>query len=316
MIVRRIEERAVGTDAGRTVLAEKSNENLIVCLKTRDSQYCIPGGRLIVRSAWGGREETCFEGRRVFVDDDAWLAMCPGSPVTCRIDCEQEVETLTIAFRSGFAENVLETLLTPDDRLLARGESRTSCPLPFAPHLQPHDRSVTPVLLFIKRHCEAGVDDELWFEEQLAFLLERLLARHRQVVARVVAVPARRMATRREIFRRIALSTDFIHSSYEHPLTLADLAAAACLSRHHFLRLFKAIHGMTPHEFLQRKRTLVAARLLTESGYAVEEVVHRVGFDSRSTLFRALRRFHGVTPRECRQAPQSWSKSLGSYAVA
>ncbi len=30
-----------------------------------------------------------------------------------------------------------------------------------------------------------------------------------------------------------------------------------------------------------------------------------VGFDSRSTLFRALRRFHGVTPRECRRAADS-----------
>jgi AraC-like DNA-binding protein len=36
---------------------------------------------------------------------------------------------------------------------------------------------------------------------------------------------------------------------------------------------------------------------------AVEDIVKQVGFDSRSTLFRALRRFHGVTPRECRRAP-------------
>jgi AraC-like DNA-binding protein len=52
---------------------------------------------------------------------------------------------------------------------------------------------------------------------------------------------------------------------------------------------------------LQRKRTSVAARLLRGSQLAVEEVVKQVGFDSRSTLFRAMRRFHGVTPRECRQ---------------
>ena len=49
-------------------------------------------------------------------------------------------------------------------------------------------------------------------------------------------------------------------------------------------------------------RTMVAARLLRSSSLAVEEIVRQVGFDSRSTLFRAMRRFHGVTPRECRQA--------------
>ena len=49
------------------------------------------------------------------------------------------------------------------------------------PHLQTHDRSVTPVLLFIRRHCDMGLEDPLWYEEQLAFLLERMLMRHRQV---------------------------------------------------------------------------------------------------------------------------------------
>ena len=39
--------------------------------------------------------------------------------------------------------------------------------------------------------------------------------------------------------------------------------------------------------------------------YSFDEIVKEVGFDSRSTLFRALRRFHGVTPRECRHAAES-----------
>ena len=127
--------------------------------------------------------------------------------------------------------------------------------------------------------------------------------RHRQVVARAHAVPVRRAATRREILRRVSLATDFIHSNYDKPLMLGDMARAAFLSRHHFLRLFKRIHDVTPHEYLQRKRTTVAARLLRGTELAVEDIVKQVGFDSRSTLFRALRRFHGVTPRECRRAP-------------
>ena len=80
---------------------------------------------------------------------------------------------------------------------------------------------------------------------------------------------------------------------------------AAFLSRHHFLRLFKHIHDVTPHEYLQRKRTAVAARLLRNTQLQVEEIVKEVGFDSRSTLFRALRRFHGLTPRECRLAAEA-----------
>jgi AraC family transcriptional regulator len=120
------------------------------------------------------------------------------------------------------------------------------------------------------------------------------------VTHRARCVPVRRSTTRREILRRISLATDFVHSNYEKPLMLGDMARAAFLSRHHFLRLFKHVHEITPHEYLQRKRTSVAARLLRDSSLNVEEVVRQVGFDSRSTLFRAMRRFHGLTPRECR----------------
>jgi AraC family transcriptional regulator len=130
---------------------------------------------------------------------------------------------------------------------------------------------VTPVLLFIRRHCDMGLEDSLWYEEQLAFLLERLLARHRHNLVRARQIPVRRAATRREILRRVSLATDFIHSNYSRPLMLADMASAAFLSRHHFLRLFKQIHEVTPHEYLQRKRTSAAARLLRSSQLQVEE---------------------------------------------
>ena len=222
---------------------------------------------------------------------------------------------MTILFRRGMPEEVLGSLITSDDRLLENGEVGYGPALPFAPHLQTHDRAVTPVLLFIRRHCDMGLEDPLWYEEQFAFLLERLLMRHRHVVARARSVPVRRAATRREILRRISLATDFIHSNYDKPLMLGDMARAAYLSRHHFLRLFKHIHEVTPHEYLQRKRTSVAARLLRGSELAVEEIVRRVGFDSRSTLFRALRRFHGVTPRECRRALEA-PKFMGADEAA
>jgi AraC-like DNA-binding protein len=238
----------------------------------------------------------------VFVDDDTWMTV-PACPANVRIRGAREVHALTILFRRGMPEETLGALITPEDRLLDSGEVAQTAVLPFMPHLYTHDRSVTPVLLFIRRHCEMGLEDALWYEEQFAFLLERLLMRHRQVVQRAHSVPVRRAATRREILRRVSLATDFIHSNYDKPLMLGDMARAAFLSRHHFLRLFKRIHDVTPHEYLQRKRTTVAARLLRGTELAVEDIVKQVGFDSRSTLFRALRRFHGVTPRECRRAP-------------
>ena len=286
-------------------LAGRHESTIILDLRTQVADFTIEPTRLALLCAWGGRVDVAIEGRRVFVDDDTWF-LAPQSPAHVRIRSPRETHAFAILFKPGMPEDVLRTLTTADDHLLEEGEGAPQTPtLPFMPHLHTHDRSVTPVLLFIRRHCEMGLEDPLWYEEQLAFLLERMLMHHRQVVKRAGSVPARRAATRREILRRISLATDFIHSNFEKPIMLHDMARAAFLSRHHFLRLFKHIHDVTPHEYLQRKRATVAARLLRGSELAVEEIVKQVGFDSRSTLFRAMRRFHGVTPRECRQAADS-----------
>lgn len=299
MIVRRAHEIQ-----GGVLAAQPGNGTVIFSLHTQAADYSIDSRRLAVVCAWGGRQEVGIDGRRILVDDDTWMVV-PSGPASIRIRAIQNVQALTIVFRPGMPEEVLGSLITPEDRMLEDGEIPASLAVPFTPHLQTHDRSVTPVLLFIRRHCEMGLEDPLWYEEQLAFLLERMLMRHRHVVARARVVPVRRAATRREIVRRISLATDFIHSNYARPLMLSDMASAAFLSRHHFLRLFKHIQDVTPHEYLQRKRTSVAARLLRATQLQVEDIVKEVGFDSRSTLFRALRRFHGMTPRECRHATEA-----------
>jgi AraC family transcriptional regulator len=279
-----------GLNGSSLALAHEESGNVIYTSRAQVEDYVLAGERMALLCAWSGRQEVNLESRRLVVDDDTWLVV-PSGAATVRVRGTENIQALTILFRRGMPEEVLGSLVTPEDRLLEGGEVDFDSALPFLPNLQMHDRTVTPVLQFISRHRESGLEDPLWYEEQLAFLLERMLTRHRQVITRLRSVPV----------RRVSLATDFIHSNFEKPLMLSDMARAAYLSRHHFLRLFKHVHDVTPHEYLQRKRTSVAARLLRGSELAVEEIVKQVGFDSRSTLFRAMRRFHGVTPRECRR---------------
>ncbi|HKE93888.1 MAG TPA: hypothetical protein VKB34_06260, partial [Povalibacter sp.] len=188
MIVRRTHELQ-----GGILSARPGGDSVIVDLNTQMADYSLDGRRLALLCAWRGCQEVGIEGRRVLVDDDTWL-LVPSGPSTVRIRAPHNVHALTILFRQGLPEEVLGALMTPEDRMLEDGEVTPGPTLPFAPHLQTHDRSVTPVLLFIRRHCEMGLEDALWYEEQLAFLLERLLIRHRHVMARARQIPVRRAA--------------------------------------------------------------------------------------------------------------------------
>jgi AraC family transcriptional regulator len=181
--------------------------------------------------------------------------------------------------------------------------------LEFSQALRAHDDQVSPVMRRIKQQVAAGMDDEMWLEEQLGGLVERLLAAHRMNVQCVRSIPARTRSTRLEIFRRVALATDFIHAHYAHahyarPLGNEDLARVAAMSPFHFIRAFRSVHGVTLYQFVQQKRATVAARLLGGTDLPVPEVAARVGFDDRASLFRCMRRAHGASPREIRRRAQ------------
>lgn len=78
---------------------------------------------------------------------------------------------------------------------------------------------------------------------------------------------------------------------------LDRLAAAACLSPHHFHRLFKALTGETVHAFSTRLRLERAVVLAKAAPHlAWKEIGARVGYGSPPVFSRAFRRQFGVGP--------------------
>lgn len=90
-----------------------------------------------------------------------------------------------------------------------------------------------------------------------------------------------------------------------HPdaaLTLQHLARAAGLSPYHFLRTFKSLTGITPHQYVLRARLRNAAwRLATETD-KVLDVALDCGFNDVSNFNRAFRAEFGLSPRSFRRA--------------
>jgi AraC family transcriptional regulator len=197
------------------------------------------------------------------------------------------------------AEEVAHAHTQADESLLD-DPARTQRRVGFSEHVRTHDALISPVLRFIKRHVEGGLDDADWYEDQLYFLLSRMQSLHTRDRAATTRVPAVRPGTRQEIFRRLSLCTDFIHTNHRQPIGLAEIAAAAHLSPYHCLRLFRSAHGCTPVAYLRRRRLLAAERLLRDRDVSVSEVAARAGIESRTTLFRQLRASRGASPSTVR----------------
>ena len=283
----------------RWFYARWGRENCIVWARTQKVAMPSFEQRLSIKAAWGGCEEYFIDRRRVAVDDETFMILNDGRTYGSRLDSPTPVTSFAIFFRPEMAADVARAHSRSDEALLD-DPARTERQLFFSEHLRSHDALISPVLRFIRRHVEAGLDDEAWYEEQLYFLLGRMQSLHRRDGAAMERVPAARGSTRREIFRRLGLCIDFIHTNYRHPIGLVEIAAAAHLSPYHCLRLFRSVHECTPVVYLRQQRLRAAARLLRESAAPVADIAARVGIESRTTLFRQLRAVHGASARALR----------------
>jgi AraC family transcriptional regulator len=276
-------------------------ETCVIWGRARQARFGPRLHALSIRAAWGGEERCKFNGRTVAVDDDSFLILNNGHMCETQIDSVQPVESFSIHFRPGLVERAYGALTLSIEDALARGDLVVERATQFDESLQPHDNLVSPILRFIKIHLLRGVDDEAWYDEQLQFLLARMLAHRETLVRRIDSLRLVRATTRHEIYRRISLATDFLQSNYGQGIDLTMLGRTACLSKYHFLRVFTLVHGITPHQYLQRKRAQVALRLLRTTSFPLHEIATRVGLSHRHSLVRQLRQLTGLSLRDIRQ---------------
>ncbi|MBL8267885.1 helix-turn-helix transcriptional regulator [Steroidobacter sp.] len=103
--------------------------------------------------------------------------------------------------------------------------------------------------------------------------------------------------------RRRAVETAlWIDANARDDIDLLAAAKVAGLSSYHFLRVFSAVVGVTPHQYLVRARLRNAARLLVESEQPIIDVALGVGFNDVSNFVRTFGRAAGASPRAFRHA--------------
>jgi AraC-like DNA-binding protein len=102
--------------------------------------------------------------------------------------------------------------------------------------------------------------------------------------------------------RRIQEAIVFIEANFASRMTREEVARVAGLSPSHFSRLFHALVGVTPHQYLLRCRLRNARELLsTGEERSVADIATESGFADQTHLGRQFRRAFGKSPQEFRR---------------
>jgi AraC-like DNA-binding protein len=100
--------------------------------------------------------------------------------------------------------------------------------------------------------------------------------------------------------RHLLRARDLADARYVEPLRVADLAAAAGLSRAHFSREFRRTFGEAPHQYLLTRRLERSAALLRTTDWSVAEICFAVGCQSVGSFTTSFRRVFGRSPLDYR----------------
>src|ERR1700755_2142028 len=102
--------------------------------------------------------------------------------------------------------------------------------------------------------------------------------------------------------RHLLRAKDLADARYSEPIEVADMAAAAGLSRAHFSREFRRTFGESPYVYLLTRRLERAAALLRNTDYTVAEICLEVGLQGVGSFTTSFKRMYGMTPPAYRAA--------------
>ena len=137
--------------------------------------------------------------------------------------------------------------------------------------------------------------DDLAFVSEFTRLIDAIVLRYGRN-ARAIVTPSGAVLSPASLRRTL----DFIEANLHDTLHIDQIAAQAGLSMFHFARAFSSTLRVTPHQYVQARRTVRAKSMLLQRA-PPSDAAAAVGLTDQSHLNRWFKRAYGVTPAEYQQ---------------
>lgn len=165
----------------------------------------------------------------------------------------------------------------------------------FRPKLE--DLTIGRLMTLLSEEVRAGAPSGTLYADSLThalairFLHSGEQVRHERSNSRVSALPP-------HVLKRVL---EMIEHSFQSIISLASLAQEAGYSRGHFLKMFRASTGVTPHQYVLKRRVDHARFLLKQRELSIIDIAADCGFSSQAHLTQVFGQHIGVTPAEYRR---------------
>lgn len=107
----------------------------------------------------------------------------------------------------------------------------------------------------------------------------------------------------------IQTAIDYIEENLKNDLNNVQIAESAGYSEYHFLRIFRECVGLTPADYIRKRRISEIVRCMEEDDRPISDIAFEYGFNSKENFTRAFKMEHHILPTEFR----TYKNSLKLY---
>lgn len=101
--------------------------------------------------------------------------------------------------------------------------------------------------------------------------------------------------------KRISQVLKHIRRNLQENITIDAMAEMTCLSKDHFIRLFKSECGQSPLQYINHRKVELAETLLATTDQSIKQIADRLSFSDSSYFTRLFHKITGTTPAAYRR---------------
>lgn len=98
---------------------------------------------------------------------------------------------------------------------------------------------------------------------------------------------------------------DYIEENLQCEIGLTDCARVSGYSIYHFLRIFRDMVGMTPADYIRKRRISEISKEIMRGNQCISPIAFKYGFNSKENFLRAFKTEHRILPTEYKEARNS-----------
>jgi AraC-like DNA-binding protein len=280
-------------------VANKVSDQTLVGKNLFASGLLRPGSQsfvspLSLRYSLQERYKVCTDRGHYSVSPTTFVVLNEGQRGEIAVEPNTSPRAVTLVFEQKYMSDIARSFSAP--LVSALEMDRDGIVVRFPECIQ-HDTAfeIGPKLRSLSAACLRG-DSIGSIADKFRAVTECVVLVYSAASRQIESIDSVRPGTRAELYRRIQRAYVYIQDAYTEELCLEKIARVACMSPHHFHRVFSQVYGITPLRALADRRMQMAHKLLETTDTPVSAICRAVGYHSAPTFSNLFRAKFGLPP--------------------